>query len=161
MIGAPPGTPDPLHAPPIHSHVSPKHHQTSQNLNYYESLYSDTLVQLEDATFTLATSQYKLMFPHEFEEILNRISEQVTASVSEITSGMLERIFQMRMGKPTKQAIREEVIKEIGEEIQRFQKKFEEGRTLITNMRKNYLKEITYLKQVGDQNKLLTQPTQQ
>jgi|LauGreDrversion4_2_1035121.scaffolds.fasta_scaffold483184_1 hypothetical protein len=86
------------------------------------------------------------MFPHELEEILNRISEQVTASISEITSGMLEHIFQMRMGKPTRQAIREEVIKEIGEEIQRFQKKFDEGRTLINNMRKNFLKEITYLK---------------
>jgi hypothetical protein len=57
------------------------------------------------------------MFPTEFEEILNRISEHVTASVSEVTSGMLEHIFQMRMGKPTRQAIKEEVVKEIGEEI--------------------------------------------
>ena len=83
-------------------------------------MYSDTLIQLEDATFNLAPSQYKLMFPIEYEEIVNRISEQVTDCVSEVTSGMLEHIFQLRMGKPTRQAIKEEVVKEIGAEIQRF-----------------------------------------
>ncbi len=57
------------------------------------------------------------MFPTDFEEILNRISEHVTASVSEVTSGMLEHIFRMRSGKPTRQAIKDEVIKEIGVEI--------------------------------------------
>ena len=49
---------------------------------------------------------------------------------------MLEHIFSIKTGKMKKQAIRDEVMKEIGHEMQRFQKRFDESRELINNMRK-------------------------
>jgi hypothetical protein len=59
----------------------------------YEPLYTDTPLQLQETMFTLHPSQYKLIFPQDFEGLLNRISERITAQVSDLTSSMLERIF--------------------------------------------------------------------
>jgi uncharacterized membrane protein (DUF106 family) len=42
----------------------------------------------------------------------------------------------MKTGKMKKAVIREEVMKEIGSEMNRFQKRFEESRELISTMRK-------------------------
>ena len=58
----------------------------------YDSLYTDTPLQLAEALFTLHPAQYKLLFPTELEDLLNRMSERITAHVSELTSSMLERI---------------------------------------------------------------------
>ena len=117
----------------------------------YESLYNDTPLQLQQSMFTVHPSQYKFIFPQEFEDILNRLSERITAHVSELTSAMLERIFSLHTGlggpkDQQRQAIKEEVLKEIGHEMQRFQKKYEESRELINTMRKNFLKELQHLK---------------
>jgi hypothetical protein len=65
---------------------------------------------------------------------------------------MLERIFAMKTGKMKKAVIREEVMKEIGSEMNRFQKRFEESRELISTMRKQYLKEISHLRAIGEAN---------
>lgn len=82
---------------------------------------------------------------------MNRLSERITAHVSELTSAMLERIFSIHTGlggakDQQRQAIKDEVLKEIGHEMQRFQKKYEESRELINTMRKNFLKELQHLK---------------
>ena len=46
--------------PEIHNQFSPKagasHHSSMQNVQHYESLYNDSLVQLQEATFQLAPS---------------------------------------------------------------------------------------------------------
>lgn len=75
-----------------------------------------------------------------------RLAEHITAQVSELTSSMIEHIFAMRMTQTSRKTIKEEVVKEIGAELQRFQRKYEEGRQLINNMRKNFMKEISHLK---------------
>lgn len=61
-------------------------------------MYTDTPLQLAEAMFTLHPAQYKLLFPTEFEDLLTRMSERITAHVSEVTSSMLERIFTLQMG---------------------------------------------------------------
>ena len=80
------------------------------------------------------------------------MSERITAQVSEMTSNMLDRIFSIHVGlesrDASRQAVRTEVMKEIGVELQRFQKKYEESRELIYSMRKNFLKEIQHLKAI-------------
>ena len=53
------------------------------------------------------------------------MSERITAHVSELTNSMLERIFSLQMhgGSTTKEArlaIKQEVLREIGTEMQRF-----------------------------------------
>jgi hypothetical protein len=49
---------------------------------------------------------------------------------------MLEHIFSIKTGKMKKAAVRAEVMKEIGSEMLRFQKRYEESRELIATMRK-------------------------
>ena len=77
----------------------------------------------------------------------------MTAQVSDLTSSMIERIVGMQMllgqagpGNANRAAIKEEVMREIGQEMQRFQRKYEESRELISVMRKNFLKELQHLK---------------
>ncbi len=83
---------------------------------------------------------------------MNRITEQITVQISEMTSSMLEHIFSIKTGKMKKAAVREEVMKEIGSEMLRFQKRFEESRELISTMRKQYLKEISHLRALSEAN---------
>lgn len=86
----------------------------------YDSLYTDTPLQLAEAMFTLHPAQYKLLFPTELEDLLNRMSERITAHVSELTSSMLERIFSLQIhggSKEARIAIKQEVLREIGTEM--------------------------------------------
>lgn len=71
---------------------------------------------------------------------------------------MLEHIFTVHTGLPStrdgaRHVIKEEVMKEIGAEIERFHRKYEESRVLISNMRKNFLKELHNLKAVETFNR--------
>lgn len=47
-------------------------------------------------------------------------------------------------------------MREIGAEMQRFQRKYEESRELINNMRKNFLKELQHLKMKDSLNQSAT-----
>lgn len=88
------------------------------------------------------------MFYTEYEDILNRAAETITAQVSTLTSAMLDRVFAMSLGgsHEGKQAVRDTVLVEIRAEMQRFQHKYEESRELLYTMRKNFLKELQHLK---------------
>ena len=63
--------------------------------------------------------------------------------------------------RPFKEEDRSLLVKDIHEQMKKFQTRFEENKELMSVMRKNYLKEITHLRAVEDhiqfQNKQLQQ----
>ena len=95
----------------------------------------------------------------QYEIIIGKIAVKLTDQVSDLVNRLIENMLNANKQAADKKPVgirgfKEEdrglLIKDLHEQMKKFQTKFEENKDLISDMRKNYLKEITHLRAVED-----------